>query len=234
MNAAKLLDLWEECASATPAERGAAMLAFAGLDPRAVTVGGREAALARLHGDLFGSAMAGLAACPHCGETVEVSLPVAALMGDPSAPAEFEVVDGEWRLRARTLSAADLAAISRIADHSEAEQMLLRRALVSIERNGEAADQADVPEAVGDLVIQGLAALDPLAEISLNLTCPSCESAFERAFDPPSFVWAKLDHWASRMLREVHVLARHYGWSEQAILSMSPARRAAYLEVIAT
>jgi len=51
-------------------------------------------------------------------------------------------------------------------------------------------------------------------------------------FDIASFFWAEICVQAKRLLREVHTLARAYGWREMDILSMSPARRQFYLEMV--
>ena len=42
-----------------------------------------------------------------------------------------------------------------------------------------------------------------------------------------------MDARAQRLLMEVHLLARAYGWREADILGMSPARRNAYLQRVA-
>jgi hypothetical protein len=39
---------------------------------------------------------------------------------------------------------------------------------------------------------------------------------------------------AQRLLMEVHLLARAYSWRESDILAMSPARRNAYLQQVAS
>ena len=43
---------------------------------------------------------------------------------------------------------------------------------------------------------------------------------------------AELATQAKRLLREVHFLARAYGWREADILAMSARRRQAYLEMV--
>ena len=50
--------------------------------------------------------------------------------------------------------------------------------------------------------------------------------------DIAGFFWAELDAWARRLLREIHTLARFYGWSEAEILALSPLRRRCYLEMV--
>ena len=37
---------------------------------------------------------------------------------------------------------------------------------------------------------------------------------------------------AKRLLMDVHLLARAYGWSEAEVLALSPARRRFYLEMV--
>jgi hypothetical protein len=49
--------------------------------------------------------------------------------------------------------------------------------------------------------------------------------------DVAAFVWAEIESEARRLLLEVDVLARRYGWSERDILDMSPIRRYQYLEL---
>jgi hypothetical protein len=48
----------------------------------------------------------------------------------------------------------------------------------------------------------------------------------------PALVWAELQARATALLADVHVLASAYGWTEPQVLSLSPERRAAYLELI--
>ena len=52
------------------------------------------------------------------------------------------------------------------------------------------------------------------------------------ALDIASFVWSEIHAWAIRLLHDVHALALAYGWREVDILTMSPWRRQAYLELI--
>ena len=51
-------------------------------------------------------------------------------------------------------------------------------------------------------------------------------------FDVVSFFWSEICVQAKRLLREVHTLARAYGWREVDILGMSTARRQFYLEMV--
>jgi hypothetical protein len=73
---------------------------------------------------------------------------------------------------------------------------------------------------------------DPQADVQIQLLCPACSSTWEQDFDISSFLWAEIDTWARRLLADVHVLARAYGWDEDQILALSPLRRHAYLEMV--
>jgi hypothetical protein len=59
-----------------------------------------------------------------------------------------------------------------------------------------------------------------------------CTYSWHAAFDIATYLATEVHTWASRQLREVHDLARAYGWSEAEILAMSPTRRRAYLELL--
>jgi hypothetical protein len=65
----------------------------------------------------------------------------------------------------------------------------------------------------------------------LDLRCPTCGHSWHALFDIVAFFWAELASQAKRLLREVHTLARAYGWREADIVSMSARRRQLYLEM---
>jgi hypothetical protein len=50
-------------------------------------------------------------------------------------------------------------------------------------------------------------------------------------FDIEEYFWVEVAARAMRILREIHILARAYGWREADILAMSTRRRQAYLEL---
>jgi hypothetical protein len=77
-----------------------------------------------------------------------------------------------------------------------------------------------------------MAERDPQAELLLDLTCPACAHRWEAPFDIVPFFWTEIATEAKRLLREVHTLARSYGWREADVLAMSATRRRSYLEVL--
>jgi hypothetical protein len=90
---------------------------------------------------------------------------------------------------------------------------------------------AEVPDQILDAVEQRMAQLDPQAEVCLDLSCPECDHRWQMNFDIANFVWSQVVATARRVLREVDLLARTYGWSEDHVLALSPFRRQAYLDL---
>ena len=91
---------------------------------------------------------------------------------------------------------------------------------------------AAVPEEAIAHLSQHLTEADPQAEILLDLQCPVCQHSWQSLFDIVAFFWSELQVQAQRLLQEVHVLARAYGWRESDILSLSSTRRQFYLKLI--
>jgi hypothetical protein len=89
-----------------------------------------------------------------------------------------------------------------------------------------------MPDDLVEQVVTQIAALDPQARIELDLTCAACGHAWPAVLDIASFLWAEINAWAHRTLRDVHAIARAYGWPEADILAMSPLRRQCYLEMV--
>ena len=86
-----------------------------------------------------------------------------------------------------------------------------------------------LPDDVARQVVERISAIDPQADTRVNLTCPECRNGWSEMFDIVSFFWAEIDAWARRILQDVNVLARAYGWRERDILALSPVRRQLYL-----
>src|SRR5262249_38974041 len=86
----------------------------------------------------------------------------------------------------------------------------------------------DQIESIGLLMAEA----DPLSEIRVALDCPRCAARSTETLEMSRFLWSQIEAHAKRCLREVHELATAYGWPESVILSLSPARRARYLEMV--
>jgi hypothetical protein len=82
--------------------------------------------------------------------------------------------------------------------------------------------------AIGEQMVER----DPQAEVQLDLTCPACQHHWLANFDVVTFLWSEIQTHTKRVLRDVHTLAKAYGWREADILSMSTVRRQFYLEMV--
>ena len=222
-------------------------------------IGRRDILLLALRELTFGSRLASYAECPHCGEKLEFDHPVSDILAsllmpgaeEPTGKVESGLVadsvkalemDG-FTVRFRLPDSFDLAAVAGCREPEEARRLLLERCVLEVVRKGGEAQETSGsnPDSIAlrDLpgeVVSGLSAqigrADPGADIALDLTCPDCDHRWSITFDIVQFFWAEINNLAKRLLREVHTLARAYGWSEADILAMSAARRLAYLEMV--
>jgi len=238
-----LLAIWEIGLTQHPLDRALTLLTglFPGQSRQALahlSIGQRDGYLLTLHEQLFGPRLAAQARCPACQNQVEFMLNTTEIR---IAPSEKLAENGEqplrietdgWRLVFRLPTSLDLAAIAEQQTIDTARHLLAQRCLVSAVIEGEELATTVLPEAVISLLATQIARHDPQAEIELALVCPACGQTWPLLFDIATFLWNKWDVQARRLLREVHLLASAYGWSEIDILNLSAERRQFYLELV--
>ncbi len=236
-----LLRLWETGLSEHPLDRALTILAAAlpempWDDLADLPIGQRNKLLMAVREQIFGPSLPGVVQCPACSASLEFVLDASTLQQttpvEPARTIEHCCENGPV-LRFRLPNSRDLAAILGSTDRSAARLLLVRRCLTSAGQTDE--DGADHMEHLTDSGISTVAAQmaerDPQAESQLELLCPACGHSWQVAFDIASFLWAELSAQAKRLLGEVDALAHAYGWPEADILSLSAARRQAYLEM---
>jgi hypothetical protein len=240
VTAADLLDVWDAGRDASPGERGLLLLELAesGLPANALggwSAGRRDAALLSLRQRVFGPTLAGVAACPSCGEALELEVAVADLVvagsAAPPVPAPLTLAEGPYRVTFRLPSAADLAELGAADPGVGGERWLLERCIVEARRSDAGCTPAELPSDVLAEVAAAMESADPQAEIELSLACATCGEDFRLGFDVVAFLWREIEAQAVRLVRQVATLAAAFGWSERDILAMSPARRAWYVEL---
>jgi hypothetical protein len=220
-----LLDLWERGSGLHPLDR--ALLALAAAEPSEPygaladwPLGRRNAALARLRQECFGSALTGWVACPQCGERREFSFEAGMLFQERNETTGPLAADGR---RIRALTSRDLASVAAETDEHDAARKLLR---LCCAEESEFSDEE--MEVLGGL----LADADPLAETLLEFNCDTCGHRWQEPLDIAAWLWAEIEARARRLIYDVHTLAATYGWTEREILSLSEPRRALYLEMV--
>ena len=79
---------------------------------------------------------------------------------------------------------------------------------------------------------EALSTIDPLVAFTVDCTCPVCGAANEVRIDLEDIVLARFNQRQLALMREIHGLASHYGWTEAEILAVPASRRAHYLDMI--
>jgi hypothetical protein len=233
LNDRTLVEVWESGAARSPLDRALLLLAVASPDLPAssladVSVSERDERVFELRMATFGEHMSGIVDCPNCAEALEFRFDSGAL-GDrhrSHAGVEFQAAGG---LRFRLPNSRDLAMTVATgagdeSDEAAAVHTLLRRCCL----NAGPATQWD--QQLCDEAEAGLEALADRVALQFRFHCASCGTQWETPLDACAWLWSEIDRRARAVLDEVHRLARSYGWDEQAILHMHPARRHAYLE----
>lgn len=236
-----LLQVWEEGMSAPPLGKALILLAVArpGVDSETLAqlpIGRRDRILLELRERWFGPCLVNTAECPQCSERLEWETRITDLLtteSDKEEGTHDQVLEkGNYVVRFRLPNSLDVGTVIDISDPKEAQRRLLRRCILQVELQDKSIDTDELPDSVIEALFQRMEILDPLAEIRFNLQCPRCSHRWSALFDIVTFLWSELDEWAKRTLQSVHLLARAYGWSEAAILNLSPVRRQIYLAMV--
>jgi len=225
-----LLSLWEEGQVRHPIDRALLLCAWARPDIAAdrfarLPLGLVNASLLKMRAALFGPRVELQVECEHCGETLDIPLAIDELLAGQAEPddiGEIEVGGFHFRLPA----SRDLATIAYELDPEAAALRLLEACCV--------ARPADAPVTV-ELLAEAdpcLEAADPLAELTLSVTCAACGSASEVPLEAGALLWDDIQVYARALLAQVHALASAYGWTEEEILALPPRRRTAYLNLV--
>ncbi len=241
LSAQELLYTWEVALRAHSVERAITILEMALPEvPRdellALSVGQRDARLLSIREATFGSRLDGFAECPACQERLEFAFNVSDIRVLPenrtSAKQVQEVSIEGYSLRYRLPDSSDLAQIVCFQDVMVARDLLLQRCVLQACQENVEVEVAALPESVIAILGRHMLESDPQAEVPIDLSCPVCTHNWLVIFDIVPFFWSEICAQAKRLMREVHMLARAYGWNEADILAMSATRRQFYLEMV--
>ncbi|MDY7092001.1 MAG: hypothetical protein SX243_03430 [Acidobacteriota bacterium] len=244
---AQLLDLWEASGggSGAPgaggARRSLALLRAAhpentSEELAALPLGECHQRLLQLRARLFGDRLESVSSCPECGEELEMGLSVTELLASAAETSEeataarrevaVDLAESALRLRGRSPTLADLMAIGS----EDPERRLLEHCVLEARRHGAPIPAGALePDEVTELG-RRLTEADPWLELWLDLDCGGCGHRFRQLLDPGAYLATELEIAAAQLMRQIHRLARAYGWSEAEILALSSRRRHAYLE----
>jgi hypothetical protein len=234
-----LLALWEAGQGLSSVEQALVMAAAASPqrsweELSALSVGRRDGLLLELRHALFGPSMPVYQECPLCRQQLEFVLDVRQFLSVAPAPEgeEERTLEAQgFRLRFRLPNSGDMAAAGACPDASSARAELLGRCVLQAQDARGTVDPADLPASVVAALEDRMEVDDPLAELRFDLACPQCGHAWWTVLDVGAYLWTEVTAQAQRLMQQVHLLARRYGWREADILSMSGRRRQTYLEM---
>jgi uncharacterized protein (UPF0212 family) len=217
----RLLETWEQAWREPPSRRAATILTVLAGEANAVAlpIGDRDRKLFELLAAHYGQQLSGLAECPECGAAIEIAADVQALMAGGTA-GPFPVATGSDTVLVRHPDTSDIEATAAAADPA---RCLAERCSI---HEGELSDEAVAR--IADAILDA----DPLLDLEIGVTCPSCGHDAAFAFDVAAYLWERIDASARQAMRQVDRLARAYGWSEAEILALPPGRRTAYLSMV--
>jgi hypothetical protein len=211
---------------------------------RSLTVGDREALLLHLRRLTLGDRLQCVLCCPRpdCKEKLDLDLKVGDFLLPPYAhnQALYERSVAEngnrYGIRFRLPTGADQEVAASLAyrDPEAAADMVLRRCIECVTADGiDGKPIEDWPPTLARQLAADMAALDPQAELMLNLTCPACGSTFISLFDTAMYFFQEIASRMKHLYREVHLLAFYYHWSEAEIMGMTARKRHRYLKLLA-
>jgi len=237
LSAQDILKVWEQGQAQHPVDRALSVLAAGmAIPPEALatlSIGQRDAHLLTLRELTFGTALKGFAECSRCGERLEYTLDTASIrVPYLQEQTEFELEAAGFELRFRLPNNSDLVAIAGCPDPSSARRLLVQRCVLTAYYQGTSVASGDLPDEMIARLAAHIGEADPQAEVQFALECAACGHRWQALFDIATFFWTEIAAQAKRLLREVHTLARAYGWRETDILAMSALRRQCYLEMV--
>jgi hypothetical protein len=204
-----------------------------------LSVGARDGRLLSLREQLFGPRLTSVTMCPQCGQRLELTFHVVDLRRlPPVLPDALELDAHDYHVRFRLPTSADLSSAAVLADPDAARAHLLDRCIQSVSHLGAGGDEPDAPRplrlpaSVTEAVVARMSEADPQSDTRLDVSCPDCRHRWVAVFDIAAYLVREVHDRVAQLLREVHTLARAYGWHEADILAMTAARRQAYLQLV--
>lgn len=172
--------------------------------------------------------------CPTCREPLLVALPLDMVL-DLARRAEDERVVSIEReeigaIAIRRPTGADQRRWQeqQYPSSTEAERAVMQSLLTTPTPPVLDTMATDVVSRVADAMQE----LDPLPSLTIASSCPACGAESEHALDVEALLLGELARQQRMLLREVHRLAKRYGWSEQEVLALPRWRRRAYLALL--
>ncbi|RFM26931.1 T4 family baseplate hub assembly chaperone [Deminuibacter soli] len=237
----ELLAVWEDTTCRTYLEKILQLLYVTSGNPTACTpvlwsIGERDARLLQLREWLFGSQLINLVHCPQCNELIEweTGTDTFRLQNWQQQPEVqlHSIATDDCVVHFRLPNSNDMLQVLYQEAYLDDASLILHNCITAAWHNGEPCVAAQLPQTALDAVNAYMEDADRQADIRIQLTCPACEHQWQSHFDIVSYLWIEVDNAVKHLLQETAVLAMAFGWTEEAILALSPQRRQYYLQMI--
>ena len=241
LSAAELLSVWERSMDLSLLRKTLLLLDLAcpEMDESEITlfsIGERDARLFKIREWMFGSRFRNTIDCPQCGRAMEWEMNTEdfnlAVIPDKWAPEEYELNVNDFSIRFRLPNSQDISEILLPGTSNQESDHLLQNCILEIKQKNRKYSQKTLPEKVSKALASKIEELDPAADIRIGISCPDCSHKWEAPFDIMSYLWSEINNWAQRMLQDIYLLAKTFGWAERDILNMDATRRQLYVEMI--
>ena len=187
---------------------------------RAMPVAERDRLLGAVYRDVFGPRVLASRACINCAEPYDFDFQIAdveAELDRQPRPPEITrldedgraVLDTGHRLRAPTLQDEEAVAGLPL---DEAEEALYAACVDASE------GALPLPRDTAERVLEWLS---PITDLDLVGTCPECGTTQSTRFSIEHYVVQALSAERRQLVREVHMIAAAYGWSQSEILGLT-------------
>ncbi len=193
---------------------------------RRISAAGREWLLQRTALRFFGGADWFEARCADCGARFDLRMSLSDVPHADPGPG-YPVAEVETSLGLRTFEAPNGGHEEAFARYRDEDPRRVFAAICGLSERAEAEAIRFDAQDLGR-IDAAIEAISPEIADSVEATCPDCGTVAKARIDPFGFAFPS----AGDLLREVHLIATAYHWSEASILSLSQARRRSYVDLI--
>jgi hypothetical protein len=235
----EMLQVWESHLQFSPLQRSLHLLSVLyDTDEKTMgklSIGERDARLLTFREWIFGPKLMNVSQCPKCSTRIEWETDIRDIRLHGADEGQTEKLllleeDG-YKVAFRLPNSLDILASLRSRSNPDDDRGLISRCILDIQHD-QPERKDDLPMHILAKIEEQMAEADPQADITMVLNCPECNHRWHSTFDILHYLWMEIDNWAKKMLREVAILARAFGWSENDILNMGHNRRKMYLDLI--
>lgn len=196
-------------------------------------IGDRMVLLLNLRQLTFGNVLHCIITCPSCIQKISIDIDIANLlkMTNISNLRNIHTLNIEkFKIKLRPLKTADQKSILSFSNKKTSEliEILIRLCIIS----SKPALPQRIPESLISIISTKLEEMDPMADIILDLHCPSCQHDFQTQFDLEKFILEEFHLRKQNLENEIHKIAFYYHWNEDTILSLPMKKRHRYVELV--